>query len=217
MVMQDQAEALTKNKQGKLAIDTEIESTPPQLSFSTWRVNDYDLAIQHNEAVRLACEHIGVTRSRADGYFDGTLGRRLVKIVPFNHPLTPLDLEDLMQELKRRPEEERDITLVSLGVELKARSAIEEHNRNRPINKVHLIELRTDPKYGGFFKHEPLTVNIDSNYDGEVFKVALSDTPTRKQDLVVGSYELPAPPAGATVAVKVIDMLGEEAVVTQSI
>jgi len=127
---------------------------------------------------------------------------------------------------------------------------------------VHLIELRTDPKYGGFFQHEPLTVSfeterkddqliitvndvfspsilqrlnmeqgvfraqvddwravvdcilIDTDYDGEVFKVSLSDTPARKQDLVEGRYEIPAPPVGSTVAVKVIDMLGEEAIIS---
>ena len=44
--------------------------------------------------------------------------------------------------------------------------------------------------------------------------VALVDVPERKQDLVAGRYELPAPPAGCTVAVKIIDMLGEELVVT---
>jgi len=49
--------------------------------------------------------------------------------------------------------------------------------------------------------------------DAEVFRVALSDVPARKQDLVSGQYELAAPRAGATVAVKVIDMLGEETVV----
>lgn len=38
----------------------------------------------------------------------------------------------------------------------------------------------------------------------------LADVPERKQDLVMGRYELPAPPVGATVAIKVIDMLGEE-------
>ena len=64
-----------------------------QLSFAIYRVNDYDLAIQHLEAVELACEHIGVTRTRTDRYFDGTFGKKLVKIVPFNHPLTLLDLE----------------------------------------------------------------------------------------------------------------------------
>jgi len=243
----------------------EVKEQPAQLSFSTWRVNDYDLQIQHNEAVALACDYLGVTRTRADSYFDGTLGNKLVRIVPFNHPLTPMDLEDLKSELERRPEEERDIQLIALGVELNARAAIEEYNRNRPINKLHLIELRTDPKYGGFFQHQPLTVAvsveregdellvtvndvfspgivqrlnleqgifraqvedwravvdcilIDSDHDGEVFKVALSDIPARKQDLVEGSYRLPAPREGASVAVKVIDMLGEEVVVVKPV
>ena len=43
--------------------------------------------------------------------------------------------------------------------------------------------------------------------------MTLADVPTRKQDLVSGRYELPPTPPGATVAVKVIDMLGEECVV----
>lgn len=264
-VMQEQAAEGSKVKQGKLVQDENGTPPPAQLSFTTWRVNDYDLQIQHNEAVNLACEHIGVTRTRADGYFDGTLGQRLVKIVPFNHPLTPMDLEDLRQELHRRPEEERDIVLVCLGMELTAKAWIEDYNRARPINKLHVIELRTDKKYGGFIKHEPLTASIsvkrkgdrllvevkdvlsptilqrlnleqglfraqiedwravvdcvmvDADYDGKVFNVVLSDIPPRKQDLVSGSYELPAPRAGAMVAVKIIDMLGEEAIVTKQL
>lgn len=243
----------------------DFKRLPSQLGFSTWRVNDYDLQIQHNEAVQLACDYMGVTRTRADSYFDGTRGGRLVRIVPFNHPLMPLDLEELREELHRRPDEERDVELVCLGIEFNARAWLEEYNRNRPINKLHVIELRTDKKYGGFIKHAPLTISataeregdrlrvtvndvlspgilqrlnleqgvfraqiedwravvdcvlIDPNYDGEVFNVALSDIPARKQDLVGGQYELPAPPDGATVAIKVIDMLGEEAVVTQQV
>ncbi len=58
---------------------------------------------------------------------------------------------------------------------------------------------------------------IDTQHDGEVFSVALSDVPERKQDLVQGSYELPAPPAGSTVAVKIIDMLGEELLLTRKV
>ena len=37
--------------------------------------------LQHEEAVNLACEHIGVTRTRTDRYFDGTLGKQLVKMI----------------------------------------------------------------------------------------------------------------------------------------
>lgn len=58
-------------------------------------------------------------------------------------------------------------------------------------------------------------VLIDTQYNGELFNVALSDVPERKQDLVNGRYELPAPPADSTVAVKIIDMLGEELIVLQ--
>lgn len=170
----------------------------------------------------------------------------------------------LRQELHRRPEEERDIVLVCLGIELAARAWAENYNRARPINKLHVIELRTDQKYGSFIRHEPLTASvniewdgdnlvvevvdvfspgilqrlnmeqgvfratledwravvdrilIDTDYDGEVFNIALCDIPARKQNTVDGCYELPALPTGATAAVKAINMLGEEALFTQT-
>jgi hypothetical protein len=60
-------------------------------------------------------------------------------------------------------------------------------------------------------------VLIDTAYDGEVFNVTLSDVPQRKSDLVSGHYELPAPEGETTVAVKIIDMLGEEVLVTADV
>ncbi len=60
-------------------------------------------------------------------------------------------------------------------------------------------------------------IMIDSAYDGEVFNVALSDVPEKKTDLVSGSYELNAPSGKTTVAVKIIDMLGEEVIVTKDL
>ena len=261
-VIREQAAALAAaSSQGELVARGDAPPAPCQLAFSTWRVNDYDLHIQHNEAVELACQHLGITRTRTDPYFDGTRASLLVKIIPLNHPLTPLDLEALRTELKNRPEEERDILVVSLGQEHKAREWVAQYNHNRPVNKIHLTELRTDRKAGGFIKHEPMSVQahlqreddklivriddvvspsiiarldlqegifrasipdwravvdcvlIDTQHDGDIFNVTLADVPARKQDLVAGRYELPAPPAGAAVAVKVIDMLGEECVV----
>lgn len=251
-------------QQGDLIGTAETYQKPSQLAFATYRVNDYDLQIQHNEAVELACQHLGVTRTRTDPFFEGTQGGRLVKIVPFNHPLTPLDLEAVRNELKTRPTEERDVMVVCLGWQHDARAWVDAYNRNRPVNKLHVVELRTDRKLGGIIRHEPLTAKIsvkrtgegasaqlvvevqdvvsptimqrlnleqgvfraqitdwravvdciliDTQYDGQVFNVALADVPERKQDLVNGRYELPAPPAGSTVAVKIIDMLGEELV-----
>ena len=139
---------------------------------------------------------------------------------------------------------------------------LEQWNRLRTKgdfpNKISVIELRTDPKYGKFFEHQPAqakvtierqgdkinvriddfisptiierlqsqaglltpqiddwramvdSIMIDTAYNGEVFNVVLADVPERKDDLVIGEYELDAPDYETTVAVKITDMLGEE-------
>ncbi len=239
---------------------------PAQVAFTTWRVNDYDLQIQHNEAVEIACEALGVERVRTDGFFDGTLGKALVRIIPFQHPLSPLDLEEVRRELETRPEEDRAVKVVCLGSEVGARAWVDDWNRLRKgsgaVNRIEVIELRTDERYGKLLKHEPAVARvkvsrtkkhfvievrdfvsptiierlerqagvvrpeiedwrwvvdcilIDTDYDGSVFNVVLADMPERKSDLVDGRYELPLPRPEATIAVKLIDMLGEEVLVT---
>jgi hypothetical protein len=239
-----------------------------------YRVNDYDLQVQHNEAVNLACEHLGITRTRTDRFFDGVLGKRLARIVPFNLPLTPLDLEEIRRELAARPQESRDVVVVSLGKELAAGAWLEDWNRLRARgdvpNRIEAIELRTDPRAGGFFAHQPAqaaveirrerspaggdeicieilnfisptilerlrqqsgllapqisdwramvdSVMVDPAYDGQAFNIALADVPEKKDDLVSGSYRLPAPEGETTVAVKLTDMLGEEVLVVESV
>jgi len=271
-VIQEQIEAGAAPRQpGLPSLAEEADSpSPATLSFSVYRVNDYDLQVQHNEAVNLAVEHVGIQRTKTDTYFDGTLGTRLVKIVPFNHPLTLLDLQLLQDELKARPDEERDIVLVCLGKETAIDAWLADYNKRHPVNKIEIIELRTDQKYGKFFVHQPAqaqvkierqdrtllveiedfisptivkrlemdtplfkaqipdwramvdVVMIDTAYDGGpdgsgVFNIALSDVPERKNDLVGGRYELPAPDGPTTIAVKIIDMLGEEVLVTSTI
>ncbi len=169
-----------KGRQGELIPTGKAETPlPTQLSFAVYRVNDYDLQIQHNEAVNLACEHIGVTRTRTDAYFDGTLGKRLAKIVPFGHPVTLLDLEELKKELAARPDEERDVVLVCLGKETTVDPWLEDWNRMRikgdVPNKIEVIELRTDPKYGKFFVHQPAKAKVDIRRDGDKLIVEIKD------------------------------------------
>ena len=152
---------------------------PAQYAFYTYRVNDYDLQIQHNEAVNLACEHIGVERTSTDRYFDGKLGKRLAKIAPFNHPLSPLDLEELKNELKARPEEDRDITVVCLGKEAACDAWLEDWNRmrrqGRVPNQIEVIELRTDPKYGKFFTHKPARAHVKITRQKDKLAVKITD------------------------------------------
>ena len=139
------------------AAEVPATAQPAQLAFSLWRVNDYDLQIQHNEAVELACQHLGVTRTKGDSFFEGTRGQSLVKIVPFNHPLSPLDLEQSRSPWAARPDETRPVLMVCLGVELAAQGGSKTGTgcgKDDP-NRIDYIELRTDPKYGKFFQHKP--------------------------------------------------------------
>src|SRR3989338_3994460 len=126
---------------------------PRYPSFTVYQVNDYDLQILRTEAVELAVEHIGIERRKTDPFFDGLLGKELAKIIDFNHPLTLLDLQLVEDELKKRPDEERNVVLVCLGKELVADAWIEAWNKKHPVNKLRVIELRTDKKYGKFFEH----------------------------------------------------------------
>ena len=130
-------------------------------SFSLYKVNDYDLKLLQTEAIELAVQHIGIQRTRTDRFFDGTLGKNLVKIIDFNHPLTLLDLQLLQDELKKRPDEDRNITIVCLGKELAVDPWIEEWNKKHPVNKIRVIELKTDKKYGSFLIHKPAEAKIN--------------------------------------------------------
>lgn len=229
-------------------------------SFATYKVNNYDLKLLQTEAMELAVQHIGIQRTRTDRFFDGTLGKNLVKIIDFNHPLTLLDLQLLQDELKKRPDEDRNVTIVCLGKELAVDPWVDEWNKKHPVNKIKVIELKTDKKYGNFLIHKPAeakvnikrkngkaiieikdfisptiierlnidnklfkvkipdfrsmidSVLIDNNYDGNTFHIVCSDVPEKKNDLVQGKYEIEIPKKKTKIAVKIIDMLGEETI-----
>jgi len=249
---------LTSSRLQKI-IKEQIENNETKYpTFAIYKVNNYDLKLLQTEAIELAVQHIGIQRTRTDRFFEGTLGKNLVKIIDFNHPLTLLDLQLLQDELKKRPDEERDIVIVCLGKELAVDPWIDEWNKKHPVNKIKVIELKTDKKYGSFLIHKPAEaevkierkgnkaiikienfisptiierlnidnkifkvkipdfrsmihcVLIDTNYDGNVFRIVYSDVPQNKSDMVKGRYEVEIPNGKAKVAVKIIDMLGEE-------
>lgn len=179
-VVEEQLTAGGKPAQGKLLDESGSHApAPAQLGFTHWRVNDYDLAIQHNEAVNLACEYLGVERLRSDAFFDGLLGKRLVKIIPFGHPLSPMDLEAIRNELEARPDEDRAITVVCLGRELAADRWLADWNRLRKKktdpHHIEVIELRSDPKYGGFMQHEKAQARVAVKRKGGKLHVEIKD------------------------------------------
>ena len=58
-------------------------------------------------------------------------------------------------------------------------------------------------------------VLIDTDYTGEHFTIVESDVPEKKTDFIEGKYTVSLPHSDARVAVKIIDMLGEETVVVE--
>ena len=251
---------LTSRELQKIITEQVKKSETKYPVFAIYKVNNYDLKLLRTEAIELAVQHVGIQRTRTDRFFDGTLGKNLVKIIDFNHPLTLLDLQLLQDELKKRPDEDRNITIVCLGKELAVDPWIDEWNKKHPVNKIRVIELKTDKKYGNFLIHRPAEakvsikrknnkaiveikdfisptiierlnidntlfkvkipdfrsmidcVLIDTNFDGNTFHIVYSDVPEKKTDLVTGKYEIEIPRRKTKIAVKIIDMLGEEVI-----
>jgi hypothetical protein len=116
---------------------------------------------------------------RALETYEGELGKKLVKIIPFNHPLSPVDLEEIKKELDARPEDERDVVVVSLGKELAVDGWLEDWNRyrkNRNVpNKIEVIELRTDERYGKFFEHKPARARVEIKREDEKATIRILD------------------------------------------
>ena len=65
----------------------------------------------------------------------------------------------------------------------------------------------------GDFRAQIDCVLIDTDYNGRSFNIVASDLPKKKTDFIRGRYELSLPHADAKVAVKIVDMLGEEIIV----
>lgn len=242
------------------------EGNKKYFTFAVYKVNNYELNLFQVEAKELAIEHLGIERTRTDSFFEGRLGNKLVKIIDFNHPLTLLDLEAIKEELSKRQNEERNIVIVCYGQELNTQVWIEDWNKRTPVNKIEVIDLRTDKERGGFIIHEPPQVEveikrinentasivikefvsptvmkrfnleagilqktiedyrsmidfvlIDPNYDGKVFKSVFVDIPEKRQDLIKGTYTIKIPPTKTKVAVKIVDVLGDEVLIAKEI
>ncbi|HNW89732.1 MAG TPA: hypothetical protein PKN48_08700, partial [Bacteroidales bacterium] len=63
------------------------------------------------------------------------------------------------------------------------------------------------------FRSQIDVVLIDTDYNGEVFNICISDVPEKKSDFVKGKYEFAIKNKDSIIAIKVIDMLGEEVLI----
>ena len=78
------------------------------------------------------------------------------------------------------------------------------------IDRTELFDVHIDD-----FRAQIDCVSIDTDYTGEHFTIIESDVPKRKEDFIQAQYTVTLPHSDARVAIKIIDMLGEETVVTE--
>ena len=148
-----------------------------------YRVNNYDF--QQMSALRaIIVEKYGIEESKTDTYFDGVVGQRLVKIAELNKPVTKLDIQGIIDELKNRPNEDRHILLIGSGVELSVKSLLAEHQRlHGAPNKIEVRDIQTD----GLIVFEPAEtdVSIDKKVSTVTIKINnyLSPTIIKRLDL----------------------------------
>jgi adenine specific DNA methylase Mod len=244
-----------KNKQNTL-LDEEKKEIKFYPSFLHYRVNNYDF--QDDSTIRrIVFEKYGIEKLKTDSFFDGMLGKKLVKIVDFNKPLTKLDLQLVKNELDLRKDEERDILIICSGSELDIDEEIAKHNKLRPMNRIDYRDIqkdgimafdpaqaeveivkkdgKTSVEIKDYFSptilkrldldrtvfDEQITdfraqidvVLIDTDYNGKTFNICLSDVPEKKKDFVKAKYEFEINDKKQKIAVKIIDMMGEEVLV----
>ena len=243
----------------KGAIQTTIKEIQKKIDeprgIAHYRVNNYD-ASTHLERKNIVIKKCGVQVNRQDQFFDGTLDGMLVKIVDLTKPFTQLDFQQIIDELKIRANERRNITVFCYGSESNLSDEIDEWNSPPCVNNIIVREIGSEgittfekvqanvnfqreehsvtitiedyispticdrldidntlfDEHIEDFKSQINCVLIDTDYNGEYFNQVESDVPKNKEDFVQAKYTLPIPRPDARVAVKIIDMLGEETI-----
>ncbi len=222
-------------------------------SFIHYRVNNYDF--QDDALIkRIIFEKYGIEQLKTDGFFDGLLGGKLVKLLDFHKPLTKLDIQLVKDELDLRKDEDRDILLICSGSELDTEEELARYNRISAVNRIHYRDVQKDGimafdhaqadikvikkdgkavvEINDYFSptilkrlsldrtvfDEQITdfraqidvVLIDVDYNGKSFNICISDVPEKKKDFIKAKYEFDIKDKKQKIAVKVVDMMGEE-------
>ena len=129
------------------------------------------------------------------------------------NPINTITVRDIQQDgmITNQPAE-AEVTISKSGEKVKVKIVdyISPTIQARLESDRTIFDERIDD-----FRAQIDCVLIDTDYNGEHFRIVESDLPEKKADFIKAEYELTLPRAGAKVAVKIVDMLGEEVVTVQ--
>ncbi len=126
------------------------------------------------------------------------------------NPINKITVRDIQQDgmITNQPAE-ADVKIAKYGK--KATVKIADYISPSILARMEIDRTFFDEQIGDF-RAQIDYVLIDIDYNGENFNIVASDLPQRKTDFIKGEYELTLSRADAKVAVKIVDMLGEEVV-----
>lgn len=85
--------------------------------------------------------------------------------------MTLMDKEMVLGEMKNRPGEERNITLIGSGVEMALTEEVERYNRTHAINQIILVNIQDN----GVISYEKPEVDISIVRDSEKATIEIKD------------------------------------------
>lgn len=155
----------TMSEQGE-----ELDGVKLAKSFAHYRVNNYDFQTRNNAEIIIRDKY-GIESLSTDEFFDGLYKKSLVKICDLSRPLTIMDKEMVLAELKNRPGEERNITLIGSGVEIALTEEIERYNRTHAVNQIVLVNIQDN----GVISYEKPEMDISITRKDKTATIEVND------------------------------------------
>lgn len=138
----------------------------------------------------------------------------IADLVSEKNPINAITVRDIQQDgMMTTPPAQAEVTITK---QAKQSTVTIEHFISPTILARLDIDRTLFDEQIDDFRAQIDCVLIDTDYDGKHFKIVESDLPEKKTDLIKGNYVLTLPRTGATVAVKIVDMLGEEVLETST-
>lgn len=129
------------------------------------------------------------------------------------NPINKITVRDIQQDgmITNQPPE-ADVRIAKKGKKVKIKIA--DYISPSILARMEIDRTFFDEQIGDF-RAQIDCVLIDTHYNGKNFNIVESDIPRRKTDFIKGEYDLTLLRADAKVAVKIVDMLGEEILVAK--
>ena len=145
-------------------------------------------------------------------FCNGSEMKIIAKLAREKSPINKIIVRDIQRDgVTTDHPAEADVFIVKRGK--KAKITIAEYISPSILARMELDRTLFNEQIDDF-RTQIDCVLIDTDYNGKHFNIVESDLPAKKTDYVRGEYEVALPRPGAAVAVKILDMLGEEVMVS---